>query len=76
MSSEMVKFGPQSYGELVSYIDQIMRSPACPAKSAADALLIVMTGAELGIPPMRAAELADAQAARAVRRALYNAGQA
>lgn len=51
--SEMVKFGPQSYGELVSYIGQIVQSPACPVKNAADALLIVMTGAELGIPPMQ-----------------------
>jgi hypothetical protein len=51
--SEMVKFGPQTYGELVSYVGQIVQSPACPVKNAADALLIVMTGAELGIPPMQ-----------------------
>jgi len=52
--SEMVKFGPQTYVELLSYIEQIVRSPACPVKNPADALLIVMTGAELGIQPMRA----------------------
>lgn len=53
MSGEMMKYQPQDYDGLVGLAKTVVRSSICAVKSPEDALMILLTGAELGLSAMQ-----------------------
>lgn len=51
--SEMMKYQPQDYEGLVGLAKTVVRSSICAVKSPEDALMILLTGAELGLSAMQ-----------------------
>jgi hypothetical protein len=51
--SEMMKYQPQDYDGLVGLAKTVVRSSICAVKSPEDALMILLTGSELGLSAMQ-----------------------
>lgn len=53
MSGEMMRYQPQNYDGLVDLAKMVVRSSICAVRSPEDALMILLTGAELGLSAMQ-----------------------